>query len=459
MATLLLLSSALTQEAPPPQTPTSHAPLLSTQSLERAFPALSFDRPIFLTHASDRTDRVFVVLQRGRIAVFPNDQAVASTSTFLDIEERVSSRGNEEGLLGLAFDPAYGENGYFYVYYTAAAPRRSVLSRFTTGPGPGVADPASELVLLETPQPYQNHNGGMIAFGPDGYLYVGLGDGGSRGDPGGNGQDLGTLLGTILRLDVRGATAERPYAVPPDNPFVGVAGARPEIWAYGLRNPWRFSFDAASSDAATGVLWALDVGQNAFEEVDLIERGGNYGWNITEGFACYLSAECDRGGLTPPVYAYGHDLGCSGTGGYVYRGSRAYLLTGAYVYADFCSGRVWALRHDGERVVEHLELLQTGFRIPSFGEDGSGELYILGFDGAIYHFAQEKPTEETPAPAPAASAQPDALVPPGSPRLSAWGVAALVAAAAGAAGIGTVRHRRRRLADNRAPDERSGRGR
>ena len=309
-----------------------------------------------------------------------------SVIAFLDIRDRVSSRGSEEGLLGLALAPDNG--GYFYVYYSAANPRRSVVSRFNYDSGAirQPADPDSELVILEVEQPYPNHNGGQIAFGPDGYLYIGLGDGGSAGDPQGNGQDTATLPGSILRIDVAGATPERPYAIPPDNPFAD-GGGRPEIWAYGLRNPWRFSFDRE-----TGELWAGDVGQNAWEEIDIIVRGGNYGWNVLEGNHCFRPREgCDREGRIPPVWEYSLDgEPCSVIGGYVYRGAAIPRLTGVYVYGDFCSGKVFGLRYDGKGVIEHEELADTGLRIMSFAEDKDGELYLLSQRGGIYRLEAEE---------------------------------------------------------------------
>ena len=283
--------------------------------LEPAFPGLEFDRMVLLTYPDDGSGRLFLALQPGRIVVFENEPGVESAETFLDIRERVNDSGNEEGLLGLAFDPAFAENGYFYVNYTASVPRRTVVSRFSVDArNPDRADADSEAVFLEVAQPYQNHNGGHVAFGPDGMLYVGLGDGGWRGDPRGNGQDLSTLLGSILRIDVSALDETGGYAAPPDNPFADDATARPEIWAYGLRNPWRFSFDRE-----TGDLWAADVGQNRYEEIDLVRPGRNYGWNVMEGAHCYRQEGCDTRGLELPVAEYGRDGGCSVTGGYVYR--------------------------------------------------------------------------------------------------------------------------------------------
>ncbi len=340
----------------------------------RAFPALGFDRPLVLTWAPDGSDRLFVVEQIGRIRVFPNVDSIGAAGTFLDISARVNS-GGEEGLLGLAFDPGYATNGFFYVYYSAAFPRRSVLARFSVTADPDVADPASETVLLTIPQPFSNHNGGCLAFGPDGRLYVASGDGGSGNDPGDHAQNLGDLLGKILRLDPSGA-------IPPDNPFVGTAGARAEIWAYGLRNPWRFSFDRN-----TGALWAGDVGQDAVEEINIIERGRNYGWRVYEGDRSNINpGALPASGFAAPVHTYSHALGQSVTGGHVYRGSRLPSLFGAYLYGDFMTGRIWALVHDGTRVVSNAEVA-TVPNPSSFGEDRDGELYVCSFDGGIYRFA------------------------------------------------------------------------
>lgn len=387
----LLTAAACSGEAPAEPTATPHSPEASVEpsagqslemmEVERVFPSLTFPRMTNLTHAGDGSGRLFVTLQPGVVMVFSKDPDPATADTFLDIQERVSDKGNEEGLLGLTFDPGYAENGFLYVYYSAANPRRSVLSRFSVPPDSEVADPASELVLLEIAQPFSNHNGGQIAFGPDGYLYVGVGDGGRAGDPFGNGQDRSTLLGSILRIDVGTVDETGRYVIPPDNPFRAAGdGSRPEIWAYGLRNPWRFSFDPE-----TGDLWAADVGQNQYEEVDLIQPGGNYGWNVMEGNSCFSPRTgCSAEGLKRPVIQYGREGGCSITGGYVYGGSRLPSLRGAYVYGDFCSGRIWALRFDGSAVTEHLEIVDSELRIPSFGLDESGELYILSFDEKVY---------------------------------------------------------------------------
>jgi glucose/arabinose dehydrogenase len=297
----------------------------------------------------------------------------------------VNREGNEEGLLGLAFDPDYSRNGYFYVYYSAAGPRRTVLSRFNIRSGDSeIADPASELVLMEIDQPYSNHNGGQLAFGPDGYLYIGVGDGGSGGDPHGNGQNRNTLLGKILRIDVSNSSAGEKYRIPADNPFTGMSSTRNEIWAFGLRNPWRFSFDRE-----TGILWAADVGQNQWEEIDIITKGANYGWNIMEGTHCFApTSNCDRTGLTLPVFEYEHSHGCSITGGYVYRGTTLQSLIGFYIYGDFCSGKIWAMSFNNNTVEQNILLTDSSLDITSFGEDSAGNLYILSRQGGIYTFVQ-----------------------------------------------------------------------
>ncbi len=368
-----------TPTATPPESAAS-PPLLALR-VERAFPNLDFRRLTNLVQPPDAPGLFFTTEQSGLVRVFPNNPDAAEAAVFLDIRDRVSEDNNEEGLLGLAFHPEYAANGHFFVYYSAASPRRSVVSRFNVSQdNPLAANPDSELVVMEIRQPYGNHNGGQMAFGPDGYLYVGLGDGGSGGDPRGNGQDLGTLLGSILRIDVGDATPDIPYVIPRDNPFAGVDGARGEIWAYGLRNPWRFSFDRD-----TGDLWTGDVGQNQLEEVDLIERGLNYGWNVMEGSRCFSPRTgCDPSGLEPPVAEYGRSGGCSITGGYVYRGGQIPALEGAYLYADYCSGKVWGLRYDGQSVTEQALLADTDLLITSFGEDSEGSLYVLSRNEGIY---------------------------------------------------------------------------
>lgn len=364
------------------------APSVQAQSgiqVEPAFPDIRFTRPVDLQAAGDGSNRIFVVEQPGVIKVLDTDDANPSATVFLDIRNRVRDAGNEEGLLGLAFHPNYTANGFFFVYYTASSPRRSVLARYrVSASDPDRGDVGSEAVLLTQAQPASNHNGGQIAFGPDGYLYVGLGDGGGANDQFGNGQTRSTILGTILRIDVDTPSGGRAYGIPADNPLVGnILGYREEIYAYGLRNPWRFSFDAD-----TGRLFTADVGQNAYEEINIIEKGGNYGWNTMEGNHCFRPRQgCDRTGLTLPVAEYAHNgQPKSVTGGYVYRGARAPTLTGQYIYADYVDGRIWALTLDGATVTS-TELTDTRLNIASFGEDEAGELYICAFDGLLYRFA------------------------------------------------------------------------
>ncbi len=374
-------------------------------SVERVFENLDFNRLTNLAQPDDGTNRLFVTEQGGLIRVFPNQQDVAKTRVFLDIAGRVSTVNNEEGLLGLAFDPDFQNNGFFYVYYSASNPRRSVVSRFSVSEDdPNLADVGSELVILEISQPAGNHNGGQLAFGPGGFLYIGVGDGGRGGDPFGNGQNTETLLGTILKIDVSGAVKGEPYRIPANNPFVGIDGSREEIFAYGLRNPWRFSFDmgpvnAGSADtlqdseeegaSATLVeIWVADVGQNQWEEIDLVRSGLNYGWNIMEGGHCFSPRSgCEDEGLEFPVAEYGRDAGCSVTGGYVYRGNNLPSLSGAYVFGDFCSGTIWGMRYDGTSVTESLRLADSGLNITSFGQDLTGEIYILSRNEGIYRLA------------------------------------------------------------------------
>jgi glucose/arabinose dehydrogenase len=348
--------------------------------VERVFPDLSFQEMTNLVQPDDASDLMFVTEQRGVIYSFSANNS-QQADVFLDITDRVNRGGNEEGLLGLVFGPDYQENGYFYVYYSAADPSRSVVSRFSLDEeDTDVADPGSEVIIMEVAQPFSNHNAGQLAFGPDGYLYIGLGDGGSAGDPLGNGQNLVTLLGSILRIDVSGLSAPGDYEIPADNPFVGTTGARGEIWAFGLRNPWRFSFDSE-----TGLLWAGDVGQSSWEEIDIIAKGANYGWNIMEGSHCYSPATgCDQSGLTLPIVEYDHSEGCSVTGGYVYRGDQIPSLQGYYIYGDYCSGNIWALVYDGSVVTDNVLLVDSDLSITSFGEDLAGNLYILDRQGGIY---------------------------------------------------------------------------
>ena len=343
-----------------------------------------FFRPLAVRHAGDGSGRLFVVEQDGRIVVVNN--GTANGEPFLDIVSQVESGSSEQGLLGFAFHPDYEENGFFYVNYThdpaGSGPDVTRVSRFRVAAGdPDLADPGSEAILLQFDQDFSNHNGGDLQFGPDGYLYIATGDGGSGRDPNARAQDLGSLLGKLLRIDVDGGT---PYAVPADNPFVDLHSARPEIWAYGLRNPWRFSFDRTTGDLFIG-----DVGQNEIEEIDFQPvssvGGENYGWSCMEGDDSVNFNPCDGSPLTAPILVYNHQLGCSVTGGYRYRGAIT-AMDGLYIFGDFCSGKIWfAAESGGEWSAE--EWADTGVSISSFGEDEEGELYVTDLSrGELYRF-------------------------------------------------------------------------
>jgi glucose/arabinose dehydrogenase len=336
------------------------------------------DSPLFLT-APPNDARLFVLEQPGRIRVVKNGQLVATP--FLDIASKLTS-GGERGLLGLAFHPRYAQNGFFYVDYTDRNGDTRV-ERYRVSADADRADAASAQLVLTVAQPFANHNGGMLAFGPDGMLYVGMGDGGSGGDPQGNGQNLNALLGKLLRLDVDNAAAGAAYAVPRDNPFVGRSGARGEIWAFGLRNPWRFSFDPAAAR-----LYIADVGQNRLEEINVAgtsEAGVNYGWNRMEANECYSASTCDRAGLRLPVEQYSHDAGCSITGGYVYRGSIA-ALRGHYFYSDYCTGFLRSIRLANDGTVAERQTWSVGSlgNVTSFGVDAAGELYVVSGSGRVF---------------------------------------------------------------------------
>ena len=349
-------------------------------ALQATFPNLTFSQPVGIVSSGAGSNSLFVIEQPGTIRVFENSQTVATSSIFLDLSNRVLY-GGEQGLLGLAFHPNYAANGYFYVDYVVDNPRRTIVSRYTVSTSnPNQAQSDSELVLLEIAQPFTNHKGGQLAFGPDGYLYIAMGDGGSGGDPFGNGQNRAVLLGKILRIDVNTPSGGRNYGIPADNPFVGnTLGYMEEIYAYGFRNPWRFSFDTL-----TGRLWVGDVGQSQREEIDIVERGLNYGWNIMEGSLPYAGGS--QVGLELPVWEYGRDQGIAIIGGYVYRGPTATALTGSYVYGDYGSGRIWALTIGSTGTPSNTLLDDTTLQISSFGLDGNGELYICAFDGKIYKF-------------------------------------------------------------------------
>lgn len=338
--------------------------------------------PVYLTSALGQSDRVYIVEQTGRVLVVGMDGTVRA-QPFLDIHQLIST-GGERGLLSIAFHPDYARNGVFFVDYTATDGAVTVVRYHVSQNDPYRADPASAQIILRVAHPVSNHNGGLLLFGSDGYLYIGIGDGGSGNSA--NGQRKNTLLGKILRIDVDHTTSGLQYAIPSDNPFANQAGARPEIWAYGLRNPWRFSFDRSTHDLYIG-----DAGQNQFEEIDYqpaASKGGqNYGWAIYEGNSCYAGGSaCSTGGLTAPIATYGHEDGnCVVVGGYVYRGQKYPSLTGAYFYGDTCSGRMWGFPAAGARDghVTAQQILDTQLSISSFGEDASGELYVVSLDGSI----------------------------------------------------------------------------
>lgn len=357
-------------------------------SLALELVAEGFERPTFVTHAGDGSGRLFVVEKQGRVLVLAG--SLVLPEPFLDITDRVDSSANERGLLGLAFDPDFARNGLVYVTYTRAG-GSVTLSAFSTGVGrvPG-GTAHDERVLLEIAHPRSNHNGGMIAFGPDGYLYLGTGDGGGAGDPDGAGQDLSTLAGKILRLDVGEAALGRVSAAA-ENPFLGVEDARPEVWALGLRNPWRFSFDRL-----TGDLWIGDVGQDRFEEVDFQPATGgggeNYGWSTFEGESCFRPPiGCVADGLTAPVHQYEHGPGCSITGGYVYRGRIIEALRGAYLFGDYCDDRLFALVRGASGELRVVEVGRAPETLSSFGEDEAGELYAISDGGgAVWRIVSER---------------------------------------------------------------------
>lgn len=372
----------------------SSSPERVRTTIGRAFPSITIPGGAYeMAYPDDDSNRLFVSSKDGRIFVFENRRDVGTIETFLDIRDRVHSRASETGLLGFAFDPDYVNNSYsyFYVHYNtrSSGNLQSVVSRFkVTGGDRDTADPESEKEILRFDQPRSNHNGGKIVFGNDGYLYISFGDGGR---PPSNAQDRTNLFGSILRIDVSPNDDPTPYSIPVDNPFVSAGNdVRGEIWAYGLRNVWRFSFDRE-----TGGLWAADVGQDSYEEVNIIEKGRNYGWPTMEGFNCYQDANCDSEGLEPPVAVYENTPGvyrgdCSITGGYVYRGSRLSSLAGSYIFGDYCSGKIWALRYDETGMTDNSELLvDSELNISSFGEDQHGEMYILTPEGNLYTLVQE----------------------------------------------------------------------
>ncbi|MCH2161010.1 MAG: PQQ-dependent sugar dehydrogenase [Phycisphaerales bacterium] len=361
----------------------------------KTFKSVKLRRPVQIVFHKGEPEKLYVLEQPGNIVTLDLTQPDSSEKTiFMNLKDGVRMQNNEEGLLSMAFSPNVEEDNAFYLYYTASNPRRMVLSRFKIVDGKG--DPNSEEVLLEIPQPYGNHNGGTVLFGPDEMLYLSIGDGGAANDPHGHGQNLKTLLGTVIRIDPSSSTAERPYGIPEDNPFTKVDGARPEIWAFGLRNIWRMHFDRK-----TGTLWAGDVGQNRWEEIDIIEKGGNYGWKLREGKHRFSRGEAPAE-YPPidPIVEYPRSDGISVTGGYVYRGTARPKLEGVYVYADYQSGRIWGIRAEDGKLVEgpsQIARLRNSL-ISSFGESPEGELFICSFEeeeypgyGEIWRFTSSPP--------------------------------------------------------------------
>jgi glucose/arabinose dehydrogenase len=343
--------------------------------------ASGLQSPVSITHAGDA--RLFITLQAGQVVI--HDGTRLLPTPFLDIRSLVLS-GGERGLLSVAFHPRYAENGFFFVNYTDRN-GDTIVARYRVSADPNVADLSSSRQILFVDQPYANHNGGQLQFGPDGYLYVGMGDGGSAGDPENRAQNRNTLLGKMLRLDVDAD----PYAIPPSNPYASSGTGRPEIWAYGLRNPWRFSFDRA-----TGELWIADVGQGSWEEVNLQPAssigGENYGWDVMEGTHCFGAATCTRTGLVEPVIEYNHSGGaCSVTGGYVYRGARSPRLQGRYLYGDYCNGKIWSATRTVAGAWESRQLADTTFLISTFGEDFNGEVYVADHAGSVYRIVDSLP--------------------------------------------------------------------
>ena len=351
--------------------------------IEQAFPNFTFQQPVDIQNSGDGTNRLFILEQAGKIWVFENGPGTSEKKLFLDLTDKVSS-GGEMGLLGLAFHPNYKSNGYFYLDYTVNNPRQTIISRFKASTDINRADKGSETVLMRIDQPYSNHNGGQLSFGPDGFLYISLGDGGSGGDPQNHAQNLSSFLGKILRIDVDHTSEGLNYSIPADNPFkVNSPDFKGEIYAYGLRNVWRFSFDPV-----TKILWGADVGQNSWEEIDLIEKGGNYGWRCYEGNHSYNTSDCGSKNFIKPIWEFAHDNdgGYSITGGFVYRGRDAGELTGKYIYGDFVSGNIWSLDYSGG-IAKNRLLFKGAHNVSTFGVDENRELYFANYNnGRIYKF-------------------------------------------------------------------------
>jgi glucose/arabinose dehydrogenase len=357
---------------------------LPTIKLVKPYPKRVFNRPLFVGHAGDGSGRLFLLEQDGKILILPKEPE-GEPAVFFNIVGKTTRVDNEEGLLSFAFDPNFKTNGFFYVWYSVATPHQNVLARFSVSKtNPNVADMASEKILIEVPKPFGNHNGGTVLFGKDGYLYLSIGDGGKGDDPYRNAQNLNSHLGKILRIDVSKEENGKPYAIPKDNPFAGRADAKPEVYALGCRNMWRMSFDRE-----TGALFAGDVGQDKWEEVDLIVKGGNYGWNLREGRVKFerspdAAASEKVENFTNPIWMYDRKMGTSITGGYVYRGKRIPALVGAYVCGDYTLGNIFGVKLKDNKAVGEKILLNQPKNICSFGEDADGELYVMMFDGNLF---------------------------------------------------------------------------
>ena len=385
LGVVFLIASAVRAADPPQPKPDTPLDIKAV----RAFPELKFNRPVLLTNAGDGSNRLFVAQQPGKIFVFPNKPDVEEADLFMDWEKKTTYKNEEfeEGVLGIAFHPKFKSNGEFFMYYTEV-PHISVISRFKVSKDdPNKADPASEEQILRIPQPYWNHNGGTICFGPDGFLYIGLGDGGAGNDPHKNGQNPKTVLGKILRIDVDHKDEGKKYAVPKDNPWVGQAGAATEAFAMGIRNTWRMSFDRK-----TGTLWQADVGQDFWEEINIITKGSNYGWNLREGLHKFKDGSDAKPELIEPIWEYHHTIGKSITGGVVYRGKKVPELEGCYLYGDFVSGKLWALKYDEKAKKVAANYLLQGDNLPvmTYGEDEAGEVYFTTPFGQIFTFAKAK---------------------------------------------------------------------
>ncbi len=396
---LWILAACLTllSCAKPPILVDPVAAAASPVRVERVFASLHFDMPLFLTSPPDGTDRLFVLEQAGRLLWFDNRDDTAEAHVAADLRKLIKSGAREEGLLGLAFHPQFKTNHYVFLYFTRDHPYRNVVARYTMDPANGTIDPTSELVILEVTQFFANHHAGMIAFPPpgapgdahgDGFLYISIGDGGWGGDPDKHGQDKSSLLAKILRIDIDHtdpAAPARHYAIPGDNPFVAVPGARGEIWAYGVRNAWRFSFDRQ-----TGDLWAGDVGQDKWEEIDIVTRGCNLGWRLREGRHDFNPVSKMPTDLVDPIAEFSHNKMLCITGGYVYRGSKIPTLRGAYIYGDFLTGMIWAIRYDprhpGPISPQYLGQVPA---LASFGEDRDGEIYAVSLGGMIFRIVEK----------------------------------------------------------------------